>query len=152
MDSIDGIVLGRKTYEMFAQYWPNVQPGADDKIFADKINSKHKYVVSSTLRDAKWGNFGNATVVRGDVAAELARIKQASSKDLVLWGSISLAQSLLAAGVIDEYQIIVCAVVLGSGIPLFQNRLDVGKLKLRHTQSFDGSNVLLSYGAKPPVA
>lgn len=142
IDSIDAILLGRVTYEMFAQYWPNVTSGPD-KPFADKLNAIPKVVVSSTLERAPWGTFDEATIVKGGVAKEIGRMKQKAGKDIVLWGSISLAQSMMSDGLIDEYQLIVCPVVLGGGRSLFETGL--GSLRLVRTKTFDRGTVLLAY-------
>jgi dihydrofolate reductase len=146
LDSIDTILLGRVTYEMFAEYWPNVTSG-DDKPFADKLNAIPKVVFSKTLDRAPWGSWENAKVVKTSAAKEVAKLKQGSGKGMVIWGSISLAQSLMKDGVIDEYQLIVCPVVLGSGRPLFPEKNESFDMKLLKTKSFDRGTVLLAYTA-----
>ena len=149
IDSIDTILLGRVTYEMFADYWPNVTSG-DDKAFADKINATPKLVFSKTLKSAPWGKWDNATVVKGSASTEIAKLRASSGKGMVIWGSISLAQSLMTDGLIDEYQLFVCPVTLGAGRPLFSGKTD---MKLVRTQAFDRGTVLLAYNApKPPAA
>lgn len=147
MDSIDALLLGRKTYQMFAKYWPNVASG-EDKEFADKINATPKFVFSKTLKRAPWGDFEDATIVRTSAAKEIVRLKQESGKNMVIWGSISLAQSLVEEELIDEFQIIVCAVVLGRGRNLFRKPLDSLAIKLRNSQSFERGSVLLTYAAE----
>jgi dihydrofolate reductase len=146
MDSIDTILLGRVTYRMFAEYWPEATSG-DDKQFAEKLNAIPKVVFSKTLERAPWGKWPDAKIVRTSAAEEVAKLKQGSGKDMVIWGSISLAQSLMAEGLIDEYQLIVCPVVLGSGKPLFRDKLDSIDLRLLKTKSFDRGTVLLAYSA-----
>jgi dihydrofolate reductase len=143
MDSIDTILLGRVTYEMFSQYWPNVTSG-DDKPFADKLNAIPKIVFSQTLDRAPWGDWDDAQI-REDAAKEIAASKGRSGKDMVIWGSISLAQSLMADRLIDEYQIIICPVVLGTGRPLFKKQSDAQGLELVDTRTFDRGTALLSY-------
>jgi dihydrofolate reductase len=143
IDSIDTMLLGRVTYEMFSGYWPNVTSG-DDKPFADKLNALDKVVFSSTLARAPWGKWADARVVKTDASKEVDRLKRASGKDMVLWGSLSIAQSLTSDGLIDEYQLIVLPVVLGRGRPLFADRESLG-LKLLDTRSFDRGAVLLAY-------
>lgn len=144
MDSIDAILLGRKTYEMFADYWPTVSSG-DDKPFADRINAIPKVVFSRTIERAPWGTWDDATVVTTDPAKEVERLKQQAGKDMVIWGSISLAQSLMHEGLIDEYQLIVCPVVLVEGRRLFDEHATPGEMHLLSTRSFDRGTVLLSY-------
>ena len=151
LDSIDTILLGRVTYEMFAGHWPNVPPGPD-KPFADKLNAIPKVVFSKTLRRAPWGPYPEAKVIKTSAAKEVAKLRQGSGKDMVLWGSISLAQSLMGEGLIDEYQLIVCPLVLGTGRPLFAEKKDSVTMKLVTTQSFNRGSVLLAYTAAPADA
>jgi dihydrofolate reductase len=96
----------------------NVTTG-EDKPFADRINAIPKIVFSTTLDDAPWGEWNNATVESEDPARTVAQLKRQSGKDMVIWGSISLGQSLMQAGLIDQLQLIMCPVVLGRGKPLF---------------------------------
>ncbi|MEX2284379.1 MAG: dihydrofolate reductase family protein [Gemmatimonadota bacterium] len=144
IDSIDAILLGRVTYEMFAAYWPEVSSG-DDKPFADKLNAIPKVVFSKTLDRAPWGKWADATIVKTSAAMEVARLSRESGKDMVIWGSISLAQSFMRENLIDEYQLVVCPVVMGSGKPLFDNQAGPSDLKLLSTKSFDRGTVLLAY-------
>ena len=144
LDSIDAILLGRVTYEMFVGYWPKVTSG-DEKEFADKLNAIPKIVFSKTLDRAPWGDWEEATVVKTSAAVEIERLKQQSGKDMVIWGSISLAQSLMNDGAIDEYQLIVCPVLLVDGRRLFDEHASAGEMHLLSTRSFDRGTVLLSY-------
>jgi len=143
IDSIDTMLLGRVTYEMFAGYWPNVTEG-EDKEFAVKLNNLQKIVFSRTLDRAPWGTFGDAHIVTSDAELEVATLKRSEGKDMVIWGSLSLAQSLMGTGLVDEYQIIVCPVVLGEGKGLFREK-DARDFELVDTRSFDRGAVLLSY-------
>ncbi|MQA90256.1 MAG: reductase [Gemmatimonas sp.] len=144
MDSIDTILLGRTTYQMFSQYWPEVKEGGD-KPFADKLNAISKIVFSRTLDRAPWGAFDDAVIVGNDAAKEVARLKQESGKAMVIWGSLSLARSLIEAGLIDDYQLVVCPVVLERGKPLFPDDAQGLDLRLIDTRSFDRGAVLLAY-------
>lgn len=146
MDTIDAILLGRVTYEMFVTYWPEVKPGDDDEPFADKLNAIPKIVFSKTLERAPWGTWDDATVIRSDAAQEVRRLKQGSGGNMVIWGSISLARSLLHERLIDEVQLLVCPVVLGKGKRLFSDS-DSLQMQLRRTSSFDRGTVLLAYSA-----
>ncbi len=145
MDSIDTILLGRITYTMFAGHWPKVTSG-DDKPYADKLNAIPKVVFSRTLTRAPWGSWDDARIVKTDAAQEVAKLKEASGKDMVIWGSLSLAQSLMDAELIDDYQLIVCPVVLGRGRPLFRDGASAD-MRLLNARSFDRGAVLLSYQA-----
>jgi dihydrofolate reductase len=150
MDSIDLILLGRVTYTMFAGHWPRVTSG-DDKPFADKLNAIPKIVFSRSLDRAPWGSWDEARIVKNSAAKEVAKLKQESGNDMVIWGSISLAQSLTNEGLIDEFQLVVCPVVLGSGKPLFRDKVHPFGMRLLKTQAFDRGTVLLAYtAAKAP--
>ena len=147
LDSIDTILLGRVTYEMFAGHWPNVASG-DDKPFADKLNAMQKVVFSKTLDRAPWGKWGDARIVKDGAAKEVAKLKKASGKGMVIWGSISLARSLMKEGLIDDYELIVCPLVLGTGTRLFPEKNDALSMKLVTTRSFDRGTVLLAYAVE----
>ena len=139
IDSVDTMLLGRRTYEMFAGYWPNVTEGEDAR-FAEKLNNLEKVVFSRTLDEAPWGTFSAGRIAKS--TADVAALKRAEGKDMVLWGSLSLARSLMDENLIDEYQLIVCPIVLGGGAQLFREPRD---LTLIETRSFDRGAVLLSY-------
>ncbi|MGH9907470.1 MAG: dihydrofolate reductase family protein [Pyrinomonadaceae bacterium] len=136
MNSIDTILLGRVTYQMFAEYWPKVTKGKE-KAFADKLNSIPKIVFSKTLESAPWGDWEEAKVVKNSAAEEIAKLRRQRGKDMVIWGSISLAQSLIKEGLIDEYRLVTCPVVLGKGRPLFLDEVDSFGLKLLQAKTFD---------------
>lgn len=142
-DTIDTILLGRETYRMFAGYWPNTTN--DDDPASDVLNKTPKIVFSKTLDRAPWGKWAEASVVRTDAAEAVGKLKAQSGKDLVLWGSISLARSLMKAGLIDQYKLVVCPVVLGGGTPLFDEGVAGLELKLLETQRFDRGAVALTY-------
>ena len=146
MDSIDTILLGRVTYQMFAGYWPNIRKGKE-KAFADKLNSIPKIVFSSTLDRAPWGDWEEAKVVSNSAVDEIKKLKQQKGKNMIIWGSISLAQSAIRAALIDEYRLVICPVVLGSGRPLFLTQVDPFAMKLLETESFDLGAVQLKYKA-----
>ena len=101
--TIGAFLLGRLTYQGFAAAWPSMK-----NEFADKLNSMPKYVVSSTLEKAEWNN---STVLRGDVVAEVSKLRQESSGDIVVHGSAQLVQTLLANDLIDELRLMVFPVV-----------------------------------------
>jgi dihydrofolate reductase len=143
IDSVDTVLLGRLTYRMFSGYWPNVTNG-EEKPFADLLNRRRKIVFSATLDRAPWGTWEEARVVRNSAAKEVAKLKEQDGKDMVLWGSISVAQALMGDGLIDEYRLIVCPAVLGAGRPLFRDG-DTSEMTLVGAKSFERGAVLLTY-------
>jgi dihydrofolate reductase len=110
----DGFLLGRKTYDIFANYWPKVTD--PDNQIASALNSRPKYVVSRSLERVTWNNSG---LIKGDVVAELRKLRQQPGQGLHTWGSTDLLQTLLKNDLIDEYRLFIFPVVLGSGKRLF---------------------------------
>ncbi|MBD2701225.1 dihydrofolate reductase family protein [Spirosoma sp. BT702] len=143
MDSIDTILLGANTYQMFVDYWPEAK--TDTEIIADRLNETPKLIFSKTLTQAPWGKWKPATVISEDAVETIRSLKEQSGKDMVLWGSISLAQSLMKAGLIDEYHLRVCPVVLGEGKALFPNSFSLPQLKHVATKTYKAGLVLLRY-------
>jgi dihydrofolate reductase len=121
----DALLLGRVTYQGFADAWPS-----RDGEFADKFNNMPKYVVSSTLEDPEWNN---STVLKGDVTEAVARLKDQQDGDVVVHGSPQLVQTLIENDLVDELRLMVFPVVLGSGKRLFGET--TGKKTLRLTDS-----------------
>lgn len=144
MDEIDTILLGRVTYRMFAGYWPNVTEG-EEKPFADKLNSKPKIVFSQTLDRAPWGTWDEARIVAGSAADEVTKLKGQSGKSMVIWGSLSLAQSLMNVGLIDEYRLVVCPLVLGNGRRLFPDGTASMNMQVLDAKAFRLGAVSLKY-------
>jgi dihydrofolate reductase len=148
MNTADMILLGRVTYQMFADHWPKITKGKE-KPFADKLNSIPKIVFSKTIESAPWGDWEEPKVIKSSAVKEVAKLKQRSGKSMVIWGSISLAQSLMKEGLIDEYRLVICPVVLGSGRPLFLDEVDSFGLKLLEAKTFDHGAVQLKYKPSP---
>jgi dihydrofolate reductase len=122
----EALLLGRVTYEGFAAAWPS-RTGD----FADKFNTMAKYVVSSTLEDPSWNN---TTAIRGDVAGEIAKLRQQEGGDILVNGSAQLVQTLLEHDLVDEVRLMVFPVVLGSGKRLFADGLPQKPLQLVETR------------------
>jgi dihydrofolate reductase len=118
----DALLLGRVTYEGFAEAWPS-RTGE----FADKFNTMPKFVVSTTLEHADWNN---TTVIRGNVAEEVSRLKEQSGGDILVNGSRMLVETLMEDDLVDEYRLMVFPVVLGSGKRLFGDRGETTPLRL----------------------
>ncbi|HEV2027887.1 MAG TPA: dihydrofolate reductase family protein [Candidatus Dormibacteraeota bacterium] len=134
----DALLLGRKTYEGFAQAWPSMTGGG---WYADRMNSLPKYVVSSTLDKAEWNN---STIIKGDVAKEVAKLKQQPGQDILIFGSSELANGLLQHELIDELRLLVHPVVLGRGKRLFAEGSPVG-LTAAEAKVFGSGIVLVVY-------
>jgi dihydrofolate reductase len=132
----EALLLGRVTYEGFAAAWPSVE-----NEFADKFNSMPKYVVSSTLETAEWNN---STVLSGEVAEEVAKLKQEHDGDIVVHGSARLVQALIEHDLVDELRLMVFPVVLGSGKRLFGETSDKKRLRLTDSKTVgDGVEILI---------
>lgn len=142
----DTLLLGRATYQGFAGYWPKValDPTAtkEQVAYAQQVNAMHKIVFSQTLTHVAWTNARLVEVLRPE---EIRRMKQEPGRDMVIYGSLSLVQALIQCGLIDEYQLLVHPVVLGSGKPLWSNVKEKMALKCVQTQAFPSGVVLLSY-------
>jgi dihydrofolate reductase len=143
LDSVDTILLGRNTYELFVDYWPTAN--TDEEIIADRLNELPKLVFSNTLSEAPWGTWPPAGVVRGDAVAEIDRLKAQEGKHMVLWGSLSLAQDLMLADLIDEYHLQLCPTLVGGGRPLFPTREGYANLERVNLRTYDTGVVFLHY-------
>ena len=122
----DALLLGRVTYEGFAAAWPS-RTGD----FADKFNTMPKFVVSTTLENPEWNN---TTVIGGDVAAEVSRLRERFTGDVLVNGSAQLVDTLIRHGLVDEYRLMVFPVVLGAGKRLFRDGLERTPLKVVETK------------------
>lgn len=114
----------------------------DEGGFADRMNSIPKYVVSTTLKELEWNN---SHLIKGNIAEEVARLKQQEGKDILVAGSGELVRTLMQHDLIDEYRLMVHPVVLGGGKRLFRDGSDKTVLKLVDTKSFSSGIVVLSY-------
>ena len=132
----DALLLGRVTYEGFADAWPSREGE-----FADKFNNMPKYVVSNTLKDPQWSN---STVLAGDVVDAVSKLKQDFDGDLVVHGSAQLVQTLLENDLVDELRLMVFPVVLGSGKRVFGDTSDKKPLRLTDSKTVgDGVEILV---------
>ena len=131
-------LLGRVTYEGFAKAWPSI---TDEAGFAEKMNSMPKYVVSSTLTNPEWQN---TTVLSGDVAEEVSKLKQEVDGNILVAGSAQLVQALIEHDLVDELRLMVYPVVLGSGKRLFATTSDKKALRLADSKVVgDGVQILV---------
>jgi dihydrofolate reductase len=133
----EALLLGRVTYEGFAEAWPS-RSGE----FADKFNSMPKYVVSSTLDAPEWNN---STVLKGDVAEAVSHLRQEVDGDIVVHGSAQLVQTLLERDLVDELRLMVFPVVLGRGKRIFGSTSDKKPLRLVDSKSVGDGVAILIY-------
>ncbi|GAA1960800.1 dihydrofolate reductase family protein [Amycolatopsis minnesotensis] len=141
IDSVDTMILGANTYTQSKDYWPYAE---DQGEYGEKLNNLTKFIASSKLDDAPWGDFPAATVTR-DPAATIRELKEQDGKDIWLWGSLSLMRSLLDASLVDEVRMLVCPVSRGKGRHLFEDRQD---LKPVEATLFDNDVTLLRHEIK----
>ena len=135
--SSEALLLGRVTYEGFAKAWPT-----RDGEFADKFNAMPKYVVSSTLENPEWNN---STVLKGDVAEEVGKLRQEHDGDIVVHGSPQLVQTLIEHDLVDELRLMVFPVVLGTGKGLFCETSDKKTLRLVDSKVVGDGVAILTY-------
>ena len=139
LSSSDGLLLGRRTYEIFAAIWP-VRAGSLP--YADKLNSMAKHVASTTLTDLKWEN---SHLIDGDAAAGVAELKQQAGQDLVLYGGQELMHTLLEHDLVDEYRILVQPVLLGTGRSFLKEGAQRVNLELVDTTVMASGVATLTY-------
>lgn len=156
------LLLGRVTYQIFAGAWPSLtdqenvkrvkEAGGDAEAmkadmpagnpFADRMNSLPKFVASKTLKKVEWNN---STLIKGNIADEVTRLKQQPGQDILVAGSGVLVQSLMQHDLIDEYRLMVFPIVLGSGKRLFKDGGDTKALRLVESKPFKSGIVVLTY-------
>ena len=142
--SSDALLLGRVTYEGFAAAWPTME--RDPVGFADRMNNIRKYVVSNTLKEAKWNN---SVIIKGNLKEEITRLKNEEGKGrLLLYGSSQLVNSLAKEDLVDEYWLMVYPLVLGKGMRLFKEGTSISSMKLIDAKSYSSGVVLLRYQAR----
>jgi dihydrofolate reductase len=138
----DLLLFGRKTYEGMAAYW-----APEEGEIADFMNSMPKIVVSTTLTKADWAN---TRLVSEAPEAEVARLKTLPGKDILVFGSAELCDTLLRAGLVDEYRIGLAPVVLGEGAPLFKPAPEPLRMELLEARPLSNGCVILRYRPAPP--
>jgi dihydrofolate reductase len=135
----DAVLLGRRTYLEFAKVWPNQ---GSDVLMADFLNNSPKYVVSTTLSRLEWAN---SSLVTGDLAEHLGKLKQRSGKNILIPGSPRLVRSLLRDGLLDELSLNICPLVVGSGMRLFDEVTAQIRLKLVDSRTLSTGVVGITY-------
>lgn len=144
--TVDTALYGRVTYGMMAWYWPTVpanpESTPEERRHARWVDNVTKIVFSRTLKDVTWNN---TRLIAGDVAGEVARQKAEPGGDMMTFGSPSIVHELARHGLIDEYQLTINPVLLGSGTPLFESGSSPVKLELMNAKAFDSGVVGLRY-------
>jgi dihydrofolate reductase len=135
----DGLLLGRKTYEIFAAIWPS---RSGEFPYIDKYNSMAKYVASTTLKELEWENSHR---IEGDVAEAVAKLKEEPGQDLITYGGRDLVRSLMEHDLVDEYRLLVHPVVLGKGRSLFEDHAERVNLDLVDTTVIPPGVAILTY-------
>jgi dihydrofolate reductase len=136
LQASDAMLMGRRTYEIFSGLWPS-----QSSSYADAINAIRKYVFSSSLREADWSN---STIVRGDVATEVKRMKEQDGKDLIIYGHGQLGSALLEHGLLDELQFAIHPVFVGEGTPLLRQGA-TATLELTSTKTLGTGVIAVTY-------
>jgi dihydrofolate reductase len=136
------LVFGRKTYDLMASYWPTPMASKNSPVVAKRMNELQKIVFSRTIKNVTWSN---TTLLKGDPADEVKRLKQQAGADLVILGSASIVAQLCDARLIDEYQIGMNPIILGGGKSMFAGAKEKLSLKLSSSRTFQNGNVFLRY-------
>jgi dihydrofolate reductase len=139
MAETDAYLFGRKTYEIMADFWPTAP--ADDP-YAGHLNNTAKYVASTTLQDTGWQN---STLLHGDLAEQVARLKQQPGDNIAVLGSGDLVQTLISNDLVDEYSLMIFPIVLGSGKRLFRDTDQTSTLRLVDSKTTTTGGLMLTY-------
>jgi dihydrofolate reductase len=139
------LLLGRVTYDGMSQAWPAMEEHGEEG--AAEMNGIPKYVASATLKDATW----NATVIEGDVAEQVAKLKAEDGKDILIYGSGTLVNYLIKHDVIDELKLFLHPVIVGKGKRLFPDGIDTKTWQLAGTHTFSSGAIVLDYRPAQPT-
>jgi dihydrofolate reductase len=136
--SSDALLLGRVTYEGFAQAWPGQ---TDEQGYADRMNNMPKYAVTTTLDKGEWNN---THLIKANIADEISQLKQQEGQNILIFGSGKLVQTLIKHDLVDQYNLLIYPIVLGSGQRMFEDGTNT-KLKLTETKTFSSGVMALIY-------
>jgi len=138
----DALILGRRTYESFAGAWPKREGE-----FADKFNAMPKFVVSTTLKDPEWNN--TTVLDSGDATAQVSKLKDEFDGDLQVPGSHQLVQELIESDLVDQINLMIFPVILGTGKKVFDEKSERRNLRLKESQVVGDGVVVLIYERSP---
>ena len=136
------LLFGRVTYDLMASFWPTALAAQSNPVVVERMNNLRKFVFSRTLDHVTWNN---TTLLKGDLAAEVRKLKQEPGPDIVVMGSGSIVAQLAEAGLIDEYQIVLNPIVVGDGRTMFEGVKRKLPMKLARSRAFGNGNVVLFY-------
>ena len=149
LDTGDTVMLGRVTYDSFAGAWParetDPNTSEDERDYAKRLNAKKKIVFSKTMEKADWNN---SEVWKEIDSEKIKALKESDGDDVLIYGSSSIVQQLTNLGLVDEYQLLIHPIVLGSGKPLFKDIKEKKTLKLIGSKSLPSGVILLQYSAQ----
>lgn len=137
----DAMLLGRVTYQEWEPYWPT----STDEPYASHINKIPKYVVSRTLEKVDWGKWDKPTLIKGNLAEEIAKLKRQPGKNIGVGGSPTLVRSLLREDLLDELKLMIHPIIVGRGKRLFVEEADLKKMKLVDSKTTGTGVVILTY-------
>lgn len=143
MDTVGAIVFGAVTYRMFADYWPTAD--ATVERVAVPINALPKFVVSSTLRSAPWGDYPGVEIIHTDGVEAVRALRDRIAGDLIIWGSLTLCDALLRAGEVDVLRLRVVPVLLGRGRSFAPADLGQRRMTLAKAEAFPGGIAVLEF-------
>lgn len=141
MEAEDAMLMGRVSYQEWESYWPT----STDEPYASHINNMPKYVVSTTLDDVQWGKWEKPTLIKGNLAKEINKLKKRPGKNISVGGSPTLVRSLLQENLLDELKLMIHPVVVGKGKRLFTEDVDLQRLKLIDSKVTGTGVVIVTY-------
>jgi dihydrofolate reductase len=136
------LLFGRVTYDLMASFWPTALAAQSNPVVVERMNNLRKFVFSRKLDHVTWNN---TTLLKGDLAAEVRKLKQEPGPDIVVMGSGSVVAQLAEAGLIDQYQIVLNPIVVGDGRTMFEGVKRKLPMKLAGSRAFGNGNVVLFY-------
>ena len=147
LTSVDTILLGRVAYQSFVTYWPFADTTAPTTIskITRQLNEATKIVFSKTLEKVEWGTWNNARLVQANIPEEIARLKEQSGKNLLLYAGADIVSTFIRSDLIDDYRLRIHPVALGAGKPIFQRIENQMNLKRVRAKPYQNGAVLLEY-------
>lgn len=146
LETVDTMVLGANTYRMFVEYWPT--PASKHDTIAPALNGLRRVVFSRQLTAAPWGDMPEADIESGDAVGAIRQMKSEADGDIIIWGSLTLAGTFLAAGVVDVVRLVVMPIAIGAGRGVFPAEQDPNVLHLQSATRYDQGLVELVYGLR----